>query len=296
MRVYEAMLERDGDTFTLPVSVSPEYRGDSMRAWGRDASFQMACIHWLCAKLQIAANVLGETPRPIWAEIASKLPKACVEDGEIMLWHGTPLEESHRHHSHLGALLPFEMIDPADPAWQAVVRKSIQRWIGNGMGKWTGWCMSWAAQLHTLMDNPDMAQLIIEIWRRVFTNQGHGTLHDFEFPGFTLMGAGRGKDREIMQMDAGMGITAAIMDCFVQSRRGVHHLFAGIPASWGSCGFENIHCECGFVVSAKRNGTRVAEVRIRNPRGGEFRLADPWQRGEVRILHVAPSSDVVLSG
>jgi hypothetical protein len=42
MRVYEEMLERDGDEFVLPVSVSPEYRGKAMNAWGRNASFQLA--------------------------------------------------------------------------------------------------------------------------------------------------------------------------------------------------------------------------------------------------------------
>jgi alpha-L-fucosidase 2 len=284
MRVYEAMLERDGQALSLPVSVSPEYRGAAMNAWGRDASFQLACVHWLAEKLQTAAATLGEPPRPIWGEIAAKLPKACVENDEIMLWRGTPLEQSHRHHSHLAGLLPFDVIGIGEP----FVAKSIQRWIGNGMGRWSGWCMSWAAQLHTALGNAEMAQMIIETWRRVFTNEGHGTLHDCQFQGFTLIGAGGDKKREIMQMDAGMGITSAILDCFVQSRRGVVHLFAGIPRSWGDVSFESIHTEDGFIISADRMDARVRRILIKNPRGGQILIADPWHAGKRRSIQLAP--------
>ncbi|MBO0796878.1 MAG: hypothetical protein J2P36_38855, partial [Ktedonobacteraceae bacterium] len=96
LRVYEAMLQREGGHFVLPVSVSPEYRSSRIDAWGRNASFQLACIHWLCEALQHTARVLGEEPRPAWQELRERLPRACVEGepGQIMLWEGTPLEES----------------------------------------------------------------------------------------------------------------------------------------------------------------------------------------------------------
>ena len=54
MRVYEEMLERDGDTYNLPISVSPEYRGAAMNAWGANASFQLAAIHRLIEDIQAA--------------------------------------------------------------------------------------------------------------------------------------------------------------------------------------------------------------------------------------------------
>jgi len=36
-----------GKRLSLPVSVSPEYNGSGMNAWGRDASFQLAAFHFL---------------------------------------------------------------------------------------------------------------------------------------------------------------------------------------------------------------------------------------------------------
>jgi len=162
-KVYEAMLEEtttaDGTRrFSLPVSVSPEYRGHRMNAWGRDASFQLAAIHWLLEALGRAAAALGITPNPRWAQVAASLPKACVHDQHILLWEGTDLEESHRHHSHLAGITPFDVIDPVDPAWADICQRSARRWIEKGMGLWTGWCMPWAASLHARFGHTVAAQ------------------------------------------------------------------------------------------------------------------------------------------
>lgn len=285
MRVYEEMLEKRPDgSYVLPVSVSPEYRGSQLNAWGRNASFQLACIHWLCESLQRAAEVLGESPRPVWAEIRRHLPKVCTIGPEghdqIALWEGTPLEESHRHHSHMAAIAPFDVIDPLSSEWRPLVERSMVQWIAQGMGLWSGWCVSWASQLHTRMGNADMAELLIEIWDRVFTNEGHGTLHDCQFAGFTLMGAGAscssGQRGEIMQMDAGMGTVSAIMDMLLHTRRGVNYLFAGAPAGWVEVSFAGLLTEGAFLVSARREHGTVNHLRVVSRIGGEFVLANPW--------------------
>jgi hypothetical protein len=285
MRVYEQMLERHGERLVLPVSVSPEYRGAEMDAWGRNASFQLACIHMLCEKLIELSSRFGEPTRPIWQELLDTLPVACVEDGKISLWEGTGLEESHRHHSHLAGITPFDVIDPADPKWKAIFDKSIQHWIHKGMGQWSGWCMPWAVQLHTRCGNAGMAELLIESWERVFTNVGHGTLHDCEIAGFTLMGAdslGNPHRNEIMQMDAGMGMVNAIGDMMCYAQRGVHQFFKGCPNRWETVRFDRIHCSGGFVVSGVRQRDEIT-LDIRATRDGVFAYADPMNGQVCRL-------------
>ncbi len=306
MRVYEAMLEREGDAWVLPVSVSPEYRGAAMDAWGRNASFQLACIHWLCEHLQKAAAVLGETPDPIWDDIQQNLPRAALVgpagSEQIALWEGTPLEESHRHHSHLAGITPFDVLDPADPDWYAIYERSLRTWIKQGMGMWSGWCVPWAAMLHSRFDNGDMAELLLEIWDRVYTNEGHGTLHDCVFPGFTLIGAPamvpdwRSLPQERMQMDAGMGVTAAILDMLLHTRRGVNHIFAGVPSRWANVAFEGIRTEGAFLVSASRENGVVREVRVHSEAGGTFRLANPWRAADFAVLEfeMEAGQDIVI--
>lgn len=277
MRVYEEMLEREDAKWVLPVSVSPEYRGAAMNAWGRNASFQLACIHMLCQKLIELSARFDEPVRPIWQELIDDLPVACVENGQIVLWQGTALEESHRHHSHLAGIHPFDVVNPADPQWTNIINNSIQHWIAMGMGMWSGWCMPWAVQLHTRCGNAGMAELLIEIWERVFTNIGHGTLHDCEFAGLTLLGAESVHDPdrdEIMQMDAGMGMINAIGDLLCHAQDGVHHFFKGCPIRWETVGFKNIHCVGGFIVSGVRD-PHTLTVDIHATRDGDFKYDDP---------------------
>lgn len=300
MRVYEEMLERKDGAFILPVSVSPEYRGASMDAWGANASFQLACIHRLCENLIDAAECIGETPKPVWSEILESLPKACLSEDRkrIILWEGVELEESHRHHSHLAAIFPFDTIDIHDNTWKPIIGQSINEWIGKGMGHWSGWCIPWASMIHSRLGNGETAVLLLEIWKAVFTNEGRGTLHDTNRIGFSLVGAntwgsGAPPRRERMQLDAGMGVVAAIQDMLMHTRRGVLHLFPGVPRDWDRCRFEGMRSEGGFLISATRKDGVTTEVRIESTHAGTLRLANPWsgeslalslQAGEVRTL------------
>ena len=219
-------------------------------------------------------------------------PRSSARTGEeqIALWEGTPLEESHRHHSHLAGITPFDVLDPADEAWHGIYERSLRTWIRQGMGMWSGWCVPWAAMLHSRFDNGEMAELLLEIWDRVYTNEGHGTLHDCVVPGFTLIGTPamvpdwRILPQEKMQMDAGMGATAAILDMLLHTRRGVNHIFAGVPARWTNIAFEGIRTEGAFLVSATRENGVVREVRVHSETGGLFRLANPWKDAEHPVL------------
>ncbi|RMD76250.1 MAG: hypothetical protein D6820_13060, partial [Lentisphaerae bacterium] len=271
MKVYEGMLEKDGDQYRLPVSVSPEYRGASMNAWGANASFQLACIHRLVEDLIHAASLLNEQPEPQWLDIREKLPKASLfgsgNQRMIGLWDGLVLEESHRHHSHLAGICPFDVIDPYDPQWSPIVEQSLRHWVAKGMGRWSGWCVPWASMIHSRVGNGKMAELLLEIWDRVFTNCGHGTLHDCDFPGFTLMGSPNFLDSErrrseIMQMDAGMGAVTAIQEMLLHSRRGVCHIFHGVPEPWRDVRFDFMPTEFGCRIRAVKEKGVVRSVEI----------------------------------
>ena len=162
---YWAMLRREsladgGERFALPVSVSPEFRGARLDAWGRNASFQLAAVHMLCRILPQAAEQLGQPIDPRWRQVAKGLPAyttittaASVDDARqvtrIALWQDMDLIESHRHHSHLAALYPFATIDLDSNQGRdaALIRETLSHWIATGAGRWSGWCVPWAATL-----------------------------------------------------------------------------------------------------------------------------------------------------
>ncbi len=291
MRVYEEMLERTDDgNFRLPVGISPEYFNTEGKGYGPNASFQLACIHRLCEDLIEACEVLGKEPKEVWIEIQDKLPKACLigEEGQkrIALWEGQALEESHRHHSHLAAITPFDVIDPYDEEWQPIVERSIEEWIMRGPGLWSGWCLTWASCLSSHVDNPEAAELWLDVFDRFFTNEGGGTLHDCRASGISLTGApamgGTDTDVDVMQMDGGMGSVGAIHEMLLHTRRGVNHLFAGAPDRWETASFDGLLTEGAFEVSASRDASGVGPVTVKSLAGGTFQLANPWETAVVR--------------
>lgn len=286
LNVYLAMVEtREDGSVVLPVTVSPEYRSSEITAWGANASFQLGACHALLDMLEVAAERLGRTYEPVWTTLRQKLPRACVEEfggkKQIMLWEGTPLEESHRHHSHLAGIAPFESFDPLSAEWKPVVDASLARWIDRGNGQWSGWCLSWASQLMSRVGNGTMAEWYIEAFDRFFVSSGGAPYHNVLSPGFSCMGASGLNvwNWQAMQIDGSQGSCSAVMDmlCHVRKAEGnVHHLFAGCPGHWREASFENMATPGGFRVSAVRAGGKVARLEVRATRAGVFR----WKDGE----------------
>jgi hypothetical protein len=295
------------------VSVSPEYRGKSPNAWGENASFQLAAIHRLLENLLGAADVLDEETDPAWENIQTRLPRATLARWEpseaaffgprlgaecIALWKGQLLEESHRHHSHMAALHPFDVIDPRAEEWAEVVENTFRQWVSRGMGLWSGWCVPWAAILHTRVQNGDMAELLLEIFHRVYVNEGGNTFHDPRFPGFSLMGAytfglaGEQWTRERMQIEAQMAAAAAVQEMLLSTRRGVNYVFAGAPDRWDEVSFAGMRTDGAFLVSAARYKGRVQPVTVRSTAGGTFRLGNPWD-GSARLVRDGKRSEEI---
>jgi alpha-L-fucosidase 2 len=273
-----------GRRLRLPVSVSPEFGGAGAHAWGANASFQLAIIHFLCRTVGEASRLLGADAehRERWEEIDRRLPLGSIsgEGGraELLLWDGQPLTESHRHHSHLAGIYPFDIFD-LEGADRALVRNSMRTLTRMGMGRWTGWCVPWAAILHARLGNGQMAELLLETFRRMFMGPGYASTHDAVFPGFTL----HDSRPDIMQIEAAMGAAAAVLEMLLHTRGGILHVFPALPGWWEEASFRGIRAEGAFLVSAAWRDGRVEEVRVTSEAGAPLRLANPWGEAAVRV-------------
>ncbi|MDW8307817.1 MAG: hypothetical protein RMK20_00435 [Verrucomicrobiales bacterium] len=302
---FWAMLEREerdgGSRLRLPVSVSPEFNAGGPRGqWGVNASFQLAALHLNVALLREAARILGKTPDPRWAEVERDLPPYSTvptdparPDGarRIALWEGRDLPHSHRHHSHLAALWPFATIDPFAPEHAPVVAESLQHWTRCGAGEWVGWSIPWASIICSRCGLPDAALLWLKWWDYNFTNVGHGTLHNADFPGCSawndgaLFHPGFQKRQpylwEVMQMDAGMAALWAICEMLVQCAGDEIRIVNRWPKHWRDFQFDRIRTEGAFLVGATVRDRKLREVRLQSLAGQPIRLrhgfAGPWQ-------------------
>lgn len=299
---YWAMLEERDGVLTLPVSVSPEYRGSEMNAWGRDASFQLAALHMTAQNLIAAAKVLGEVIDKRWVEIEEKLPPySSVEipklpwdqreprPRRIALWDGLELEESHRHHSHLAAIFPFASIDPLLPEHSETVANSLHYWARMGAGQWTGWCLPWASVLCSRFNLPDAAVAWLHWLLDNYTNEGWGTRHNADFAGTAAFDDGSlasdawMSENEVMQMDATMGFITAITELLVQNRRDGLHILPRLPRRWKELSFDGIRCEGAVFAGATVQDGKLREARVTSERGGTLSLHAGGQRFELSL-------------
>lgn len=286
LRVYEAMLEEDGRHLALPVSVSPEFGGAGVEAWGRNASYQLAMIHFLCRALQEGAAVLGLDAEECgrWAEIEARLPLGAFggsgDEPELLIWDGQPLSESHRHHSHLAGIYPLDIFDPyGNEAHRRLVHHSLRRLTLRGTGEWTGWCVPWAAILHARLGNGEMAALLLETFRRAFMGPGYASTHDARFGGFTVID-GR---PAMMQVEAGEGAAAAVLEMLLHTAGGVLRVFPAVPAAWETAAFARVRAEGAFLVSAERENGATVRVTVHSEAGAPLRIANPWGDSPVAV-------------
>lgn len=269
MKVYYKMLEEQPDgSLALPVSISPEYRGSSINSWGKNASFQLAAIHRLNRELLQISQKLNIEPDPSWSEIEKKLPKAAIINNEIALWDGLLLECSHRHHSHLAGLCPFDVIDPFAEEWKTIMENTLERWYHLGWGEWAGWGMGWASQIHTRIGNGNMAELIIKLWKECFSNEGGGSQHDAVYPGLTIIC----RRQWLMQIDGAMAVVAAVQDQFLHSQNGIIRVFFGVHSRTRNTSFDRMFAPGGFRISGKIEFKKPLTLKIEATRDALLKI------------------------
>jgi hypothetical protein len=299
---YWAMLEERDGVLSLPVSVSPEYRGCEMNAWGRDASFQLAALHMTAQNLIAAAKVLGKPIDERWQEVEQKLPHYSTVEippmpwdmreprpRRIALWEGLELEESHRHHSHLASVFPFVSIDPLNEKHRETVAHSIAFWTRMGAGMWTGWCIPWASVLCSRLNLADAAVAWLHWLLDNFTNEGWGTRHNADFPGTAAFDDGSltshswMAENEVMQMDATMGFITAVTELLVQNRRDGLHILPKLPRRWKVLSFDGIRCEGALLAGATVQDGKVTHVRLKAERESTLAVHANGQRFDLGL-------------
>lgn len=313
---YWAMMEERRNkggkkVLSLPVSVSPEFKGSRLDAWGKDASFQLAAAHMIAEILPKAADVMGKDVDERWRLVSESLPKfttvtgsASLESPErqrerIGLWEGMDLIESHRHHSHMAGIYPFDVYDPLDPNIRHIVSATYDNWIRKGAGVWSGWCIPWASILHNRNNEPEAAVSWLVYWYRNYLNEGRGTLHNAAFGGvsnisspgwFNIPEIDRNKEK--MQLDAGFGALSAVLDLLVYQKRGTVYVLPKIHRDWREFDFKGIVVEGGFVIGADVKKNKTQQISIKSKFGGKLRLAHGL--GDKYVLNDEEMSGTIL--
>jgi hypothetical protein len=284
MRVYEEMLEEKDGRLSIPLCISAEFGNDiKPRLMGRDPSWQLACMHMLADALLEASRILKKQPRPIWRTIKEKLPLYTLigKPGEehIAVWEGQDLDFCHRHHAHLSSIYPFESLGELTPGKQEIAENSIDHWISKGMGRWSEWCMPLAAIIQARMGFKDSPWMILQMWRKLFVNEGLATVYIPRFRGLSVHRSSLKEllkkpleKTEIMQLEGTMGCATAIYEMLVHTRGGVTHIFPGVPDDLEEISFSNIRLPGAFLIGAERKNFKLQSINIKSLIGGAITI------------------------
>ncbi len=286
MRTYEAMLEEYEGRLSIPMSISAEFsfkidtpKGPFQVNFGRDPSYQLACMHMLLDALRESCEILGIEPRPVWQEIKKRVPPYTLYDKDdeprIAIWEDQDLDFCHRHHSHLGCIYPFDSLGDWEPH-QEIIDNSVDQWILRGMGQWSEWCIPWAAIIHARLGFTESPRILLNMWREIFINEGLTTAYLPRFQGIT---AHRRADmlkpketNEVMQLDGTMGGITAIYEMLVHAKCKTIHVFPAVSEKWQDVSFDNIGVPGAFQISGIRKNGQTTEVKITSRKGGSIKL------------------------
>ncbi|HWV64209.1 glycosyl hydrolase family 95 catalytic domain-containing protein, partial [Chitinophaga sp.] len=255
----------------LPISSSPEINDNSLEAWfPQNTNYDLALMKFTFSKAAELAAELGLTKEAAhWQQILEQFGGfALTSRNELMFAPGMAYNQSHRHFSHMMAIHPLGLIKWEDgPDAQAIISNTIHLADSIGPDYWCGYSYAWMGNLKARAKNGDGAAKDLQIFARAFCSvnsfhlngdQTRSGLSKFQYRPFTLEG--------------NFAFAAGLQEMLLQSYAGFIEIMPAIPSGWNKVSFEKLRTEGAFLVSARKDGNQVDEVKIVAEKGGKTRL------------------------
>ena len=247
-----------------------------------NATLDVAVARELIASLLefASADALPAQRRARLASLVEGLPAyATDESGEACEWLDPRFgnHNQHRHLSHLYPVFPGREIDAlADPEAAEPFRRAMHARGGIGLQQQTGWSLAHMANAAARLDEPERAMNCLTLLMKTCVGSNFFTYHnDHRGSGVTLdLIWGR---RPPFQVDANMGVTAAVYEMLFRSRPGRIDLLPALPRSLPRGSASGLHGHGGVVVDLAwdRHAGRLEAVVHGLPEGTRLR-PPPW--------------------
>ena len=260
----------------LKISSSPEINDNDLSAWfPQNTNYDLALMKFTfskAAELATALKLPAEAAH--WNKILAQFDDFALSPNQELMFAPTmSYNQSHRHFSHMMAIHPLGLIKWEDgAAAQTIIKNSIHLTDSMGPDYWCGYSYSWMANLKARAKDGEGAAKDLQIFARAFCSinsfhlngdQTKSGLSKFQYRPFTLEG--------------NFAFAAGLQEMLLQSYAGFIAIMPAIPAAWNDVSFENLRAEGAFLLSAKKDGGQVAEVKIVAEKGGRTRLKLPFK-------------------
>jgi alpha-L-fucosidase 2 len=271
MQVYEHLLVKDSSgEYNLPLSSSPEFHENQIKAWGKNTNCDLALIQWLVNSLLETVTILKIEKEPTlqdsiekWKDIKENLVYYPADYDGLMVWEDQPYDYSHRHMTHLFAIHPFHLVSvEGDRDDQFLVKSSIKNLRKIGSWEYTGWTLPWLSMFASWANNYWLAYRWIRDYLGFIKDNSMHINGDFNDHGIC------GHVYEPMTLEAGFCFINAVIEMLMKSWSGIIRVFEGLPASWHDVHFVDLRAEGAYLVSASLTEDNLDWIIIKSERGG----------------------------
>jgi len=231
------------------------------------------------AELAVELDLPEEAAK--WKKILAEWPDLAISgiDNSLVVAPGEPLQESHRHFSHLLAIHPLGIIDWSNgPRDQQIIVNSLARLEKFGTDQWCGYSYSWLGNMRARARDGEGAAKALRIFAECFclSNSFHANGDQ----------SGTGKSKYTYRpftLEGNFAFAAGLQEMLLQSHSGVIELFPAVPAAWKDVDFRGLRARGAFLVTAGLKAGRIQEITIYSEKGARLRLRNPFQGKPFRL-------------
>jgi alpha-L-fucosidase 2 len=88
-----------------------------------------------------------------------------------------------------------------------------------------------------------------------------------------------------------LSLPAVLNECMLQSYTGVVRVFPNAKGL-GPAGFRDLRAAGAFLVTASWDGTAVSNLELLAEKGGVVKLADPWNKGQAKVMEIPQNREI----
>ncbi|KQM77236.1 hypothetical protein ASE74_18505 [Pedobacter sp. Leaf216] len=259
---------------TLPLSSSPEYNDNSIKAWFLNwSNFDLSLAKFLFKAAAEVSKANGKTEEnKHWLAVLNELPDYEINKTGFTIAPGSNLTSSHRHMSQYMAIYPLDLLDANHPDDKTIIDNSLKRLEEIGTRAWCGYSFSWMASLYARAYQADKAVKQLEIFAANFCSPNsfhlNGDQKGGQYSGFTY---------RPFTLEGNFAFAQGVHELLLQSRNGYIQVFPAVPQNWKDVSFNNLRTEGAFIVSAKKENGVPTWVKISAEQGGVLRIKLPFK-------------------
>ena len=285
---YMQMFEEDNGKLIITPSTSPEngyiYNGKTVYL-AKFTTMTQAIIMDLFKNLTDACEILGKND--LKKELMEKYPLEKFNTykigskGQLLEYDEEYPEEDvhHRHISHLYGLFPGESITTDDKILSEACKKSLEIRGDNG----TGWSLGWKANLWSKLKDGNHALKIIKTQLKYVPASKD---FDYHFGGTyaNLFDA-----HPPFQIDGNFGVTAGIVQMFLQCENDVIKILPALPDEFKNGSVEGLSAKGNIIVSMWWSEGKAVRIKLFSPFEQIVRIN--VQNGEIRKIKLEANKE-----